>query len=127
MKSPASEHVTLVEILELTRPFDEFESVSRAVARRLELEGIAALVTFQVYAEPGSNEVGLIITFADRSLIMQHITMIAGWEEFGHFLRTAKPIDVRVYGTLSAEAEEWLRKVNVVSRTFTGHVAGFVR
>jgi hypothetical protein len=52
MKSPASEHVTLVEILELTRPFDEFESVTRAVARRLELEGIAALVTFQVYAEP---------------------------------------------------------------------------
>ncbi len=45
MRSPASEHVTLVEILELTRPFEEFAAAVRAAARRLEAEGIKELVT----------------------------------------------------------------------------------
>jgi hypothetical protein len=38
-----------------------------------------------------------------------------------------RPVDVRVYGKLSAEAEAWVRQFGVVSRTFEDHVAGFVR
>jgi hypothetical protein len=34
---------------------------------------------------------------------------------------------VRVYGKLSAEAEEWVGHFGVVSKTFEDHVAGFVR
>lgn len=73
MKSPASEHVTLVEILELTSPFEEFAAAVRAAARRLEAEEIKELVTLQFYAGPESTEVGAILTFADRSRIMEHI------------------------------------------------------
>ena len=36
MKAPAGEQVTLVEVLELTRPFEEFADAVRAAARRLE-------------------------------------------------------------------------------------------
>jgi urocanate hydratase len=53
--------------------------------------------------------------------------MITGWEEFERFFGTVKPIDVRVYGKLSAEAEEWVGQFGVVSKTFEDHVAGFVR
>jgi D-mannonate dehydratase len=127
MKSPASEHVTLVEILELTRPFEEFAAAVRAAARRLEAEGIKELVTMQFYAGPGSTEVGAILTFADRSRIMEHIDMITAWEEFEWFFGTVKPVDVRVYGKLNVEAEEWVRKFDVVSKTFEEHVAGFAR
>ena len=45
MRTPASEHVTLVEVLELTRPFEEFAAAVEAAALRLEAEGIEELVT----------------------------------------------------------------------------------
>jgi hypothetical protein len=127
MKPPASEYVTLVEVLELTRPFEEFEAAIKAAARRLEGEGIKELVTLQFYADPGSTEVGAILTFADRDRIIEHIEMITNWEEFERFFGTVKPLDVRVYGKLSAEAEAWVRQFDVVSKTFEEQVAGFVR
>ena len=127
MKAPAGEQVTLVEVLELTRPFEEFAEAIRAAARRLEAEGIEELVTLQFYAAPGSTEVGAILTFTDRDRILEHIGMITGWEEFERFFGTVKPIDVRVYGKLSVEAEAWVRQFGVVSKTFEEHVAGFVR
>ena len=127
MKPPTSEHVTLVEVLELIAPFEEFTAAIQAAARRLEVEGIKELVTLQFYATPGSKEVGAILTFADRNRMMKHIEMITQWEEFERFFGTVKPIDVRVYGKLSAQAEEWVRQFDVISKTFAKHVAGFVR
>ena len=127
MKSPTSEYVTLVEVLELTQPFEEFADAVRAAARRLEDEGVQELVTLQFYADPGSTEVGAILTFADRDRIMEHIAMITAWEEFERLFGTVKPLDVRVYGRLSPEAEEWVRQFDVMSKTFEDHVAGFVR
>ena len=127
MRTPASEHVTLVEVLELTQPFEEFAAAVQAAARRLEVEGIKELVTLQFYADPASTEVGAILTFTDRNRMMKHIDMISGWEEFERFFGTVKPIDVRVYGKLSAEAEEWVGQFGVVSKAFEDHVAGFVR
>src|SRR5215212_4320489 len=127
MRTPASEHVTLVEVLELTRPFEEFEAAVQAAARRLEAEGIDELVTLRFYADPGSTEAGAILTFSDRDRMAEHIGMITGWEEFERFSETVKPMDVRVYGKLSAEAEAWVRQFDVVSKTFEEHVAGFMR
>jgi hypothetical protein len=127
VKSPASEYVTLVEVLELTSPFEEFADAIQAAARRLGTEGASALLTLQFYADPGSTEAGAILTFADRSRIMEHISMITAWEEFERVFGTVKPIDVRVYGKLSPEAEAWVRQFDVLSRTFEDHVAGFVR
>src|SRR5215213_2516329 len=127
MKPPTSEHVTLVEVLELTRPFEEFAAAVRALARRLEAEGVRELVTLQFYADPGSTEAGAILTFADRDRVMEHIDMITRWEEFERFAGTARPLDVRIYGKLSPEAEEWVRQFDVVSKTFEHHVVGFVR
>ncbi len=127
VKPPASEYVTLVEVMELTQPFEEFEAAIQAAARRLEAEGISELVTLQFSIDPGSTEVGAILTFADRNRVTDHIRMISKWEEFERFFATAKPLDVRVYGKLSTEAEEWIRQFDVMSKTFEEHVAGFVR
>ncbi len=127
MKSPVSDHVTLVEVLELTRPFEEFEAAIQAAAQRLEAQGIGELVTLQFYKHPGSTEAGAILTFANRDRIMEHIAMITTWEEFERFFATVKPLDVRVYGKLSVEAEEWVGQFDVMSKTFEEHVAGFVR
>jgi hypothetical protein len=99
----------------------------QATARRLEAEGIQELVTLQFYATPRSTEVGALLTFADSSRIIEHIDMITEWEEFERFFGTVKPVDVRVYGKLSAEAEAWVRQFGVVSKKFEDHVAGFVR
>ena len=128
MRSNASEHVTLVEVLELTTTFEDFTAAIQAAARRLEAEGIQELVTLQFYATPGSTEVGALLTFADSRRIMEHIDMITEWEEFERFFSTVEPIDVRVYGKLSAEAEAWVRQFgDIVSKKFEYHVAGFVR
>ena len=128
MKPSACDYVTLVEVLELTRPFEEFADAIEAALRRLETEGVRELVTVQFYADPGSTQVGAILTFSDRERMIEHMGMVSRWEEFERFFATVKPIDVRVYGRLSEEAEAWIRRFgDVLGRTFEEHVAGFVR
>jgi hypothetical protein len=128
MKKRAAEYVTLVEVLEVTAPVEEFQSTIDAVAARLEAEGVRELVSMNFYEESGSNEVGAILTFSDSKGMLRHMDMVSSWEEYGMFFGTVKPLDVRVYGTLDAEAEAWIRQFgDIVSRKFEHHAAGFVR
>jgi len=127
MKAPATQYVTLVEVMELTRPFGEFARAIEAASRRLETEGVQELVTLHFYGSPESTEVGAILTFSNRERMIDHIEMVSGWEEFERFFATVKPLDVRVYGKLSEEAEEWIGQFDVLSKKFEDHVAGFVR
>lgn len=126
-KRPACDHVSLVEVFELTGSFEAFEAAARTALRRLEAEGVSGLVNVQFYATPDSSEVGAILIFADPDQFMEHVQMIMGWREFKDFVATVKPIEVRVYGRLGPEAHAWLRGMNVVSRIYENHVAGFVR
>jgi hypothetical protein len=123
----ASEYVTLVEVLELTVPYEEFARAVGAAARRLEAEGVRELVTVHFYGNLRSTEVGAILTFSDRERMIEHIEMISKWEEFGRFFACVRPLDVRVYGKLSEEAEAWIGQFDVLSKKFEHHVAGFVR
>ena len=128
MKAPATEYVTLVEVMELTRSFEEFADAIEAASRRLEAEGVRELVAVNFYGSPESTEAGAILTFSDRERMIDHIEMVSEWEEFERFFATVKPLDVRVYGRLSEEAEEWIRQFgDILSRKFNDHVAGFVR
>jgi hypothetical protein len=128
MKRPATEYVSLVEVMELTVPFEEFEDAIRATTKRLEDKGVRELVSMNFYAEPGSTRVGAILTFSDRERMTEHVALVSSWPEFERFFATVKPLDVRVYGRLSAEAEAWICRLgDIVSRKFEDHVAGFVR
>jgi hypothetical protein len=127
MKAPATQYVTLVEVMELTRPFGEFARAIEAASRRLATEGVQELVALHFYGSPESTEVGAILTFSNRERMIDHIEMVSGWEEFERFFATVKPLDVRVYGKLSEEAEEWIGQFDVLSKKFEDHVAGFVR
>jgi hypothetical protein len=111
MKNPAEEYVTLVEVLELTVPYE-----------------VRELVSVNFYAEPGSVEAGAILVFSDRERMLDHMRMISSWEEFGRFFAAVKPLDVRIYGRPSAEAEAWMGQFgDIVSTKFEHHTAGFVR
>lgn len=127
MRLEAGRHVTLVEVLELTVPFEEFSEAVGAAARRLEAEGVRELVAVHFYGDSGSTEVGAILTFSDRERMSKHIEMISKWEEFERFFACVRPLDVRVYGKLSEEAEAWIGQFDVLSKKFEHHVAGFVR
>lgn len=127
MKAPAQNYITLVEVLEMLCPYEEFVSVVDAAVRRLEREGVRELVRIQFYAHPESTEVGALLTFSDPARIIDHINLIGQWDEFKRFIGAAKPLDVRIYGRMSPEAEAWVRQFGVVSKTFEHHVAGFVR
>jgi hypothetical protein len=125
--SEAGQYVTLVEVLELTVPFEEFAQAVGAATRRLEAEGVRELVTVHFYGNPGSTQVGAILTFSDREQMIEHIELISKWEEFERFFACVRPLDVRVYGKLSEEAEAWIGHFDVLSKKFEHHVAGFVR
>jgi hypothetical protein len=127
MKAPATQYVTLVEVMELTRPFGEFARAIEAASRRLATEGVQELVALHFYGSPESTEVGAILIFSDRDRMIEHIEMISNWEEFERFFATVKPLDVRVYGKLSEAAEAWIGQFDVLSKKFEDHVAGFVR
>jgi hypothetical protein len=128
MKAPAKEYVTLVEVMELTVSYEEFADAIEAASRRLEAEGVEELVAVHFYGSPESTEAGAILTFSNRERMVDHIEMVSKWEEFERFFATVKPLDVRVYGRLSEEAEEWIGQFgNILSRKFEDHVAGFVR
>jgi hypothetical protein len=120
--------VTLVEVLEVTAPLEEFQSAIDAVAEKLEAEGVKELVSMNFYGESGSNEVGAILTFSDSKSMLRHMDMVSSWKEYEMFFATVKPLDVRVYGTLDAKAEAWIGQFgDIVSRKFEHHAAGFVR
>lgn len=128
MQTKASEYVTLVEVLELTVPYEEFEESVGAATRRLEAEGVRELVSVNFYGEPDSTEAGAILIFSDRERMIEHMGMVSQWEEFERFFGMVKPLDVRVYGKLSPEAVAWIGQFgDIVSRKFEDHVAGFVR
>ncbi len=128
MKKQAEEYVTLVEALEVTAPFEEFRSAVDAVAERLEAEGVEELVCMNFYGESGSDKIGAILTFSDSKGMLRHMDRVSSWAEYGMFFGTVKPLDVRVYGTLDAEAEAWIGQFgDIVSRKFEHHTAGFVR
>jgi hypothetical protein len=127
LNSTPSEHVTLVEELELIGSFAEYTAVVESAVQRLATEGIKELVTLQFYTNPGHTKVGVIITFSDRDKVIDHIKLISGWADFKQMLALVKPIDLKVYGTLSVGVEAWLRQFNVVSKTFDEQIAGFVR
>ena len=127
MVSEAGQYVTLVEVLELTVSFEEFAQAVGAATRRLETEGVRELVTVHFYGNPGSTQVGAILTFSDREQMIEHIELISKWEEFERFFACVRPLDVRVYGKLSVEAEAWIGQFDVLSKKFEHHVAGFVR
>ena len=127
MRLEAGRYVTLVEVLELTVPYEEFSEAVGAAARRLEAEGMRELVALHFYGSRASTEVGAILTFSDRGRMIEHIEMISKWEEFERFFACVRPLDVRVYGKLSEEAEAWIGQFDVLSKKFEHHVAGFVR
>jgi hypothetical protein len=128
MKKQAMEYVTLVEALEVTAPFEEFQSAVDAVAERLEAEGVKELVSMNFYGESGSDKVGAILTFSDSESMLKHMDMVSSWQEYETFFGTVKPLDVRVYGKLDGEAEAWIGQFgDIVSRKFEHHTAGFVR
>jgi hypothetical protein len=108
-------------------PFEEFADAIEAASRRLETEGVEELVALHFYGSPVSTEVGAILTFSNRDHMIDHLEMISAWEEFERFFATVKPLDVRVYGKLSEEAEEWIGHFDVLSKKFERHFAGFVR
>jgi len=85
-------------------------------------------VSITFYGSPDSTEVGAILAFSDSKSMLEHMDMVSSWKEYETFFGTVKPLDVRVYGTLNAEAEAWIRQFgDIVSRKFEHHAAGFVR
>jgi hypothetical protein len=116
-----------VEVFERTVPFEEISEAIGAAARRLEAEGVRELVALRFYGSQESTEAGAILTFSERERMIEHIEMISKWEEFERFFACVRPLDVRVYGKLSEEAEAWIGQFDVLSKKFEHHVAGFVR
>jgi len=123
----AAGDVTLVEVIELLVPLEEFERIVGAAIRRLEVEGVRELVTMQFYADPASNEAGAIITFSERARMIDHMNMISGWAEFQAYARACRLADMRVYGVLPPEAEAWIRAFGSPSKRFGRHLVGFAR
>src|SRR5215216_5070133 len=127
MKPPASEYVTLVEVLELTSSFESSGCRHPGGSPTTRSRRDRRACEFAVLRRSGSDRGGRHPHLRRSQQGHRDIDMITGWEEFERFFGTIKPIDVRVYGKLSAEAEEWVRQFGVVSKTFEDHVAGFVR
>ena len=125
---PPSEYVTLVEVLEMRVPHEEFEQAAQAALQRLEAEGVRELVNVRFHGSPESKEVSAILTFSDREAMLDHMEMVSSWEEFRRFFAMVRPLDVRVYGKLSAEADAWIGQFGeIVSRRYEKLIAGFVR
>jgi hypothetical protein len=125
---PASEHLSLVEVFEMVAPPEEYRPAVSALTQRVEKEGPAGLVTYQLYADTASGEGGALITFADPDDITRHMHLISQWEEFRRFVRTIKLVDMRIYGVLSPDAEAWLAQGSYIpNKRFPDHVSGFVR
>lgn len=123
----ASSYLTLVEILELNRPYEECAPIIRRVLDRLAVEGVPGLASMQFYHDAERAQLGAVITFSDSSQILAHTAMISQWEDFRRFATMIKVIEIRVHGKLSAEAQQWLAQFKGPVRVIEDYVGGFVR
>jgi hypothetical protein len=76
------DYVTLVESFRLKASFEEFEPLVTSLMQRLEVEGVASLVSMQFYASDVPNEAGAVIRFSEPSQFTEHVQMISSWPEF---------------------------------------------
>ena len=120
-------YLTLVEILEMTRPYEECAPIIRRVLDRLAVEGVPGLASMHFYHDAERAQLGAVITFSDASQILAHTAMISQWEDFRLFASMIKVIEMRVHGKLSPESRKWLAQFKGPIRVIEEYVGGFVR
>jgi hypothetical protein len=125
--TPPSAPLTLVEVLTLRVPYEDFAAALGAALRRLEAEGLRQLVSAQFFLDSGNDEVGAVLSFSDHHRVIEHMHQIAEWPEFQAFAHTVRLKDMRVFGRLGPEAEAWISAYGEPGRHFERHVAGFLR
>lgn len=123
----ASEYVTLVEILELTHPYEEFAPLIKRALERLAVEGVPALRSMHFFHDADKAQLGAVITFSSSEQIPAHTAMISQWEEFQKFSKMVKVVELRVHGKISPEVREWLARFGGPVRIFEDYLGGFVR
>lgn len=127
MKPAASDYVTLVETFRLEVPFEDFAPLVTALMQRIEVEGVASLVSMQFYASDVPGEIGAVIRFSNSSQFMDHVKMISSLPEFARFAAMIELLELRVFGELDPQVEEWMRQFGGPIKKLERFVAGFVR
>lgn len=125
--SPAAESITLVETFPLGASVDEFAPIVGAVMKRLEVEGVAPLLSMQFYASSVPGEIGAVIRFSDRSKLREHIAMISSWAELARFSEMITLTELRVFGQLDPEIEAWMQQFKGRIVKHETLLAGFIR
>ena len=123
----ARDYLTLVEILELTRPYEECAPIIQRVLDRLAVEGVPGLASMHFYHDAERAQLGAVITFSDSTQILAHTAMISQWEEFRQFAKMIKVVDMRVHGVPNADFTAWVKQFGGALRQFPEPLAGFAR
>lgn len=123
----ARDAVTLVELLEVTGPFDEAVTLLQTVLARLEHEGVSGLASMQFYADEPRRHLGVIITFSDPAQLLAHTAQISGWDEFRRFSAMFNLLEMRIHGAVSPEVRAWIARFEGTVTTYPEPVAAFFR
>lgn len=127
MRTIASDYVTLVEAFRLKVPLEEFAPFVDALMQRLEVEGVASLVSMQLYASDVPGELGAVIRFSAPDQLIDHVMMIGSWPEFTQFAAMIELIEIHIFGELNPAVEEWMKQFQGSIKKLERFVAGFVR
>jgi hypothetical protein len=127
VSSRTEDYVVLVEAFDLKCPLEEFHALVERVMRRLDAEGVDALVSMHFYAAGPEGPVGAVITFANATQMMEHVRMISAWDDFKRFGEMITLTDMRIHGRLTADVEAWIRGWNGPVTKLETYVAGFAR
>jgi hypothetical protein len=119
--------VVLVEQLRLKVSFNDYTAVARALAERIEREGVRSLMFIQQYARAESNDVAAVLVFTDPRAMVSHVGMIETWHEFHALLAMVEVTEIRVLGPLPDDVARWLAKFHSKALRFGVPIAGFSR
>lgn len=123
----ARDATTLVEILEVTGPFDEAVALIRATIARLEREGVPGLASMQFYTDEARRELAAVITFADPAQMLAHTAQLSGWDEFRRFSSMIKLKEMRIHGTVGPEVRAWMAQFPGAVTQYAAPIAAFFR
>lgn len=127
MTSNASEHVTLIERLELKVATEAFEEATIALCRRLETEDVPGLITYQFYYNSHTGEGWVIMTVVNGDVFVEYFERINTWEEWAAFRKAAEFNDMRLFGEPGESMEAFLLESKIDYEWGGWHVAGFTR
>ena len=126
-----SEQLIQVNHYDLVESVDAYLGASQALKERTEKDGHSGVLGYQFFVNPVQKTAGMVITYINAAVWMEHHEMAYQWEEMSEFQSKVKLRHFDLFGLLNDEVEAFIAEAQSNSGFVYSHypqmASGFTR